>query len=182
MIILDWAFIVPIISYIVILFLVWVMWPIIIGAIFIPTPRKIVEKMLKIAEVKEDDILYDLGSGDGRILIEAAEKYKVKTIGVEADPLRVFWSRARIRSREMHDRVKVIWGNFLKSDLSGATVVTVYQGKGINRKLVKKLEKELKPGARVVSYIFSFDGWEPIKKESDSKIFLYKIQEHQHEV
>ena len=82
----------------------------------------------------------------------------------------------------MHDRVEVIWGNFLKSDLSEATVVIVYQGKGINRKLVKKLEKELKPGARVVSYIFSFDGWEPIKKESDSKIFLYKIQEHQHEV
>ena len=182
MTIVDWPFIVLIITYIAILVCVWIMWPILIGAIFIPTPHKIVEKMLKIAEVKEDDILYDLGSGDGRILIEAAEKYRVKTIGVEADPLRVFWSRAKIRSRDMHDSVKVILGNFLKSDLSRATVVTVYQGKGINRQLVKKLEKELKPGARVVSYIFSFDGWEPVKKESDSKIFLYKIQERQHEV
>ncbi len=181
MTIVDWTFFVPIITYSVILVCLWFIWPIMIGAIFIPTPHKIVERMLKIAEVKEDDILYDLGSGDGRIIIEAAEKYKVKTIGVEADPLRVFWSRAKIRSRDMHDRVKVIWGNFLQSDLSSATVVTVYQGIGINGKLVKKLEKELKPGARVVSYIFSFDGWEPIKKESDSKIFLYKIQEHQHE-
>ena len=96
MTIVDWTFIVLMITYIVILVCVWFIWPIIIGAIFIPTPHKIVEKMLKIAEVKEDDILYDLGSGDGRILIEAAEKYKVKTIGVEADPLRVFWSRTKI--------------------------------------------------------------------------------------
>jgi hypothetical protein len=181
MIIVDWSFIVPLISIIlrariiVVLFCVWIIWPRVIGAIFIPTPRKIVVKMLEMAEVKEGDTLYDLGSGDGRIIIEAADKYKAKTIGIEADPLRVLWSRTKIRSREMQDRVKVIWGNFFNSDLSEATVVTVYQGKGINRKLVAKLEEELKPGTRVVSYSFIFDGWEPIKEESDSKIFLYKI-------
>jgi hypothetical protein len=181
MIIVDWSFILPIISiivrarFIVVLFCVWIIWPRIIGAIFIPTPHNIVRKMLEMAEVKENDILYDLGSGDGRILIEAADKYKAKTIGIEADPLRVLWSRTKIRSREMQDRIKVIWGNFFHSDLSEATVVTVYQGEGINRKLVAKLEEELKPGTRVVSYSFIFDGWEPIKEESDSKIFLYKL-------
>jgi cyclopropane fatty-acyl-phospholipid synthase-like methyltransferase len=175
MINLDWTYIVPLISYIGLLFCVWIIWPIIIGAIYVPTPNNIVGKMLEMAEVKEGDILYDLGSGDGRIIIEAADKYKAKAIGIEADPLRVLWSRNKIRSRELHDRIKVIWGNFFKSDLSEATVVTVYQHQGINRKLIGKLEEELEPGARVISYSFTFDGWEPIKKGTDSQIFLYKI-------
>lgn len=157
----------------VILFCVWLIWPMLIGAVYVPTPHDIVAKMLEIAEVKEGDILYDLGSGDGRIIIEAAGKYKVKAIGIEADPLRVLWSRARIRSREMQDRVRVIWGNFFSSDISEATIVTVYQGQGINNKLIKKLEEDLKPGTRVVSYSFTFDGWEPIKEESESRIYLY---------
>jgi cyclopropane fatty-acyl-phospholipid synthase-like methyltransferase len=131
---------------------------------------------LEIADVKEDDVLYDLGSGDGRIIIEAADKYNAKAIGIEADPLRVLWSRARIGSRKMQDRVSVIWGNFFTSDLSEATVVTIYQGQDINKRLVKKLERELKPGTRVVSYSFSFYGWTPIKEEQISPIYLYRMQ------
>ncbi len=180
--IVNWTFIVPLFSIIAALFCVWIIWPTIIGAIYVPTPNKIVGKMLEMAEVKEGDILYDLGSGDGRIIIEAADKYKAKTIGIEADPLRVLWSRTKIRSRKGQDRINVIWGNFFKFDLSEATVVTVFQGQGINRKLIDKLEEELKPGTRVVSYSYSFDGWEPTKIESDSKIFLYEIHENQHEI
>jgi precorrin-6B methylase 2 len=173
MIILDLPFIVSIISVVVVLICVWIIWPVLIGAAYVPTPHEIVVKMLEIAEVKEDDVLYDLGSGDGRIIIEAADKYRAKAIGIEADPLRVLWSRAKIRSRALHDRVRVIWGNFFRSDLSKATVVTIYQGQGINNKLIEKLEEELKPGTRIVSYSFTFDGWDPIKEESDSPIYLY---------
>ena len=179
MMILDWTIIIPLCAAMIGIFGVWMIWPIIIGAPYVPTPHEVVDKMLEMAEVEEDDTLYDLGSGDGRIILEAADRYNARAIGIEADPLRVLWSRARIRSREMQDRVHVVWGNFFRTDLSEATVVTVYQGKGINRKLVDKLEEELKPGTRVVSYSFTFDGWTPIKKETDSSIYLYKIPDKQ---
>ena len=154
---------------------IWITWPVIIGAAFIPTPHKIVDKMLELAEVKEDDILYDLGSGDGRIIIEAADKYKAKAIGIEVDPLRVLWSRTKIRYKNIHERARIIWGNFFKTDLCEASVITIYQGQGINNKPIEKLENELKPGTRIVSYSFTFDGWTPVNEESDSSIYLYHI-------
>lgn len=172
---LDWTFLVPLFAVLIVLVFAWVIWPTVIGAVYVPTPHNIVAKMLEMAEVKEDDILYDLGSGDGRIIIKAADKYKAKAIGIEADPLRVLWSRTNIRFKELQDRVSVVWGNFFKTNLSEATVVSIYQGQGINNKLIEKFEKELEPGTRIVSYSFTFDGWEPTKEESDSKIYLYKI-------
>jgi precorrin-6B methylase 2 len=172
---LDWTFLVPIFAVLIVLVFAWLIWPTLIGAIYVPTPHNIVTKMLEMAEVKENDILYDLGSGDGRIIIKAADKYKAKAIGIEADPLRVLWSRTNIRFKELQDKVSVVWSNFFKTDLSEATVVSIYQGQGINNKLIDKFEKELEPGTRIVSYSFTFDGWEPIKEESDSKIYLYKI-------
>jgi predicted RNA methylase len=135
----------------------------------------IVGKMLEIAEVNENDTLIDLGSGDGRIILEAAKTFDANSIGVEADPLRVFWSRTRIKLNELEEKVEVIWGNFFRTDLSKATVVTVYQGQGINNKLRTKFIEELYPGTRVVSYSFTFDGWEPLKKDPDSDVYLYII-------
>ena len=128
--------------------------------------------MLEIAEVKEDDLLYDLGSRDGRIILEVADKIKAKAIGIEADPLRVLWSRNKIRSRELQDRAKVIWGNLFRSDLSKVTVVTFYHGQDINRRLMKKLEEELKPGTRIVSYIFiSKDG--SLSRKNQIQKYIY---------
>jgi phospholipid N-methyltransferase len=155
---------------------VWVTWPILIGAVFLPTPINVVRKMLEMAEVSENDTIIDLGSGDGRILIEAAKKYGAYAIGIEADPLRVLWSQSRIRSNNLKEKVEVIQGNFFKADLSKASVITVYQGLEINKKLKKKFEKELDQGTRVVSFSFTFDGWEPIKKDTDSDVYLYKIK------
>jgi cyclopropane fatty-acyl-phospholipid synthase-like methyltransferase len=154
---------------------IWIIWPVIIGAAFIPTPHKIVDKMLEIAEVKEDDILYDLGSGDGRIILEAAKTHGAKSIGIEVDPIRVLWSRLRIRSNNLVGKVKVHWRNFFRTDLSNATVVTIYQGQHINNKLISKFEKELSPGTRIVSYSFTFDGWDAVKKDIDSNVYLYII-------
>jgi 16S rRNA A1518/A1519 N6-dimethyltransferase RsmA/KsgA/DIM1 with predicted DNA glycosylase/AP lyase activity len=135
----------------------------------------IVAKMLEMAGVNENDILIDLGSGDGRIILEAAKKYQANAVGIEADPLRVFLSRLRIRLNDLEDKVDVVWGNFFKTDLSKATVVTVYQGEWINNKLKTKFEKELDPRTRIVSYSFTFDGWKPLKKDPESDVYLYKI-------
>jgi cyclopropane fatty-acyl-phospholipid synthase-like methyltransferase len=135
----------------------------------------IVEKMLEIADVSENDTLIDLGSGDGRIIIEAAKKHGATTIGIEADPLRVIWSRLRVRSNGLQEKVNVVWGNFFSNDISKATVVTVYQGQDINKKLIKKLEKELEPGTLIVSYYFTFDGWIPQKKDPETDVYLYEL-------
>lgn len=154
----------------------WMVWPMIIGAIFVPTPNYIVEKMFEIADVNEDDILIDMGSGDGRIILDAATQRGARSIGIEADPLRVIWSRLRILSKGYGDRVKVIWGNFFSTSVSKATVVTVYQGQSINKKLRAKFQRELSPGARVVSYLFTFDGWEPVKRDTEENIYLYVME------
>ena len=159
-----------------IVFIVWKMWTVVIGAIYVPTPMYVVEKMLEIAEVVEGDTLIDLGSGDGRIIIEAAERYGVEAVGIEADPLRVLWSRRRVRVNGLQGRVRVVWGDFFRSDLSKATVVTVYQGQGINSRLKAVFSEMLDPGTRVVSYAFTFDGWEPLRMDPDAEVYLYMVQ------
>lgn len=155
---------------------VWILWPMVIGAQWIPTPRRVVEKMLSFAEVGPDDTLFDLGSGDGRIIFMAALKYEANAVGIEADPIRLLITRIWIRLKGLEDQVNVIWGNFFKEGLNSATVVTVYQSTEINRKLKDKLKRELRPGARVISYSFRFDGWEPIKVDEITKLYLYEMR------
>jgi precorrin-6B methylase 2 len=171
----DWT-ILPLAAYFLVLgFLFWLIWPIFIGAIFLPTPPDVVEKMLSVADVGEGDVLYDLGSGDGRIILEAAKR-GARAVGVEADPIRVLWSRLRARRSPAHDRLRLIWGDFFKTSVAEATVVTVYQGESINNRLRDKFEAELRPGSRVVSFSFKFEGWEPAAKHPDADIYLYLIQ------
>ncbi|MFA5869044.1 MAG: SAM-dependent methyltransferase [Candidatus Bathyarchaeia archaeon] len=171
---LDWAVILPAAYFLAVGFLLWLIWPILIGAMFLPTPPEVVEKMLSIADVGAGDVLYDLGSGDGRIIIAAAER-GARGVGVEADPIRVLWSRLRARRSPAHDRLRVIWGDFFKASVSEATVVTVYQGESINNRLREKFEAELKPGSRVVSFSFKLEGWEPAEKHPDADVYLYVL-------
>lgn len=170
----DWTILLPVAYFLVLGFLLWLVWPIFIGAIFLPTPPDVVEKMLSLAEVGEGDVVYDLGSGDGRIVIGAAERGALG-VGVEADPVRVLWSRLRATRSTSHDRIRFIWGDFFKTSVSEATVVTVYQGESINNRLREKFDAELKPGSRVVSFSFKFEGWEPAEKHPDADIYLYLI-------
>lgn len=153
--------------------MLWLIWPTLIGAVFLPTPMRVVRKMLEIAEVGENDTVIDLGSGDGRIILEAAKIHGANSIGIEADPIRVLWARARIASNNLTGQVAVHWRNFFNTDLSDATVVTVYQGQDINNKLRSKFEEELKPGTRIVSHSFTFDGWKPVKKDPNESVYLY---------
>jgi cyclopropane fatty-acyl-phospholipid synthase-like methyltransferase len=161
-------------AFILIIF-VWLLWPMIIGAQWVPTSMKVVRRMLELGDVREGDVVIDLGSGDGRIIITAAEEYNARAIGIEADPIRLIWSRCVIRYRGIGERAKVLWGNFLHKDLREATVVTVFQNQGTNNKLKPKFERELKPGTRVISHVFTFDGWEPRKVDKESQIYLYHV-------
>jgi SAM-dependent methyltransferase len=170
----DWGILLPIAYFLVLGFLLWLVWPIFIGAIFLPTPPEVVEKMLTLAEVGEGDVVYDLGSGDGRIVIGAAER-GARGVGVEADAIRVLWSRIKAKRSPAGDRIRFLWGDFFKNSVAEASVVTVYQGESINNRLREKFEVELRPGSRVVSFSFKFEGWEPAKKHPDADVYLYII-------
>lgn len=150
-------------------------WPSLIGAPWVPVSKDTARKMLEFAKVHQEDTVVDLGSGDGRIIIMAAEEFGATSFGIEADPLRVGWSRSVIRRRGLKNRVKVIWGNFFTQSLADATVVTVYQGQDINKRLKEKFSIELPPGTRVVSYSFPFDGWTPVKTHKNPHLYLYEI-------
>jgi len=155
--------------------MIWIFWSSIIGAGWEPTSRKRVKKMLEMAKVGSDDILYDLGSGDGRIVIDAAKKCNARAVGMEADPLRVLWSRLTILLSGLSSRAKIVWGNFFNQNISEATVVTLFLSDTANQKLKLKFQEELKPGTRIVSYVWTFEGWEPVKEDKIDEIYLYII-------
>jgi precorrin-6B methylase 2 len=148
-----------------------------IGAGWEPTSRKKVRRMLELSETGPSDVVYDLGSGDGRIVIEAARTYRARAVGVEADPLRVLYSRVAISSSRLEGRAKVVWGNFFHVDLSEATVVTVFLTQGTNQKLKPKLLSDLRPGTRVVSYVWTFEGWAPKARDEKNELALYVVPE-----
>ncbi len=166
-----------IIIIIIILAAISILWPLLIGAAWSPANKRVVNKMLKMAEVNSKDIVYDLGSGDGRIVAEAALNHHATAIGIEADPIRVIWSRIALKFRGQDKRTRIIWGDIFKQDISYATVVTVFLWQRTNKKLKKKLQEELKPGTRVVSYIWTFSGWTPLAVDRQDRIYLYVIGE-----
>jgi predicted RNA methylase len=155
--------------------MVWIAWSSAIGAPWVPTPRNKARTMLELAEVGPKDIVYDIGSGDGRIVTMAAKEFGAKSVGIEMDPLRVLWSRFAIRRQGLTPMSEVLRENFFKSNIEDATVVTVYQGVEVNKKLKEKFSGELKPGTRVVSYRFRFKGWIPVKTSEDASSYLYII-------
>ncbi|HEY9631966.1 MAG TPA: class I SAM-dependent methyltransferase [Coleofasciculaceae cyanobacterium] len=128
---------------------------------YVPTPNEVVIEMLKLANVTGDDILYDLGSGDGRIPITAAQKFGTRGIGVEINPKLVEESRANAEKAGVADRVKFLQQDLFKTDLSDATVVTLFLMSHVNLKLRPKLIGELKPGTRIVSHTFHLGEWKP---------------------
>lgn len=126
---------------------------------YIPTPQLIVEKMLEAGRVKPGEIVYDLGSGDGRILIAAVQEFNARAVGVEILPDMCEKARERVKSLGLEDKIRVIQGSALRVDLSPADVVTLFFLTGSNERLKPVLEKYLKPGARVVSNQFPIKGW-----------------------
>ncbi|MDY7078002.1 MAG: class I SAM-dependent methyltransferase [Chloroflexota bacterium] len=134
-----------------------------------------VHKMLKMAEVGPDDLVYDLGCGDGRIIVTAARRYGSRAVGIEIDPLRYLWCQILITILGLRDHVRVVRGDFFTQNLSDADVVTCYLLQSTNEKLESKLERELDPGTRVVSKDYTFPNLHLLRRDSDDKIYLYNL-------
>ena len=132
-----------------------------------------VRAMLTLAEVKPGDVVYDLGCGDGRVIVTAAREFGARAVGIELDPLRFLFCRARIGLMGLKGRVSVRLGDFFKQDLSGADVVTCYLLQETNKELAAKLRTELRPGTRIVSNTFTFADLEP--EASVGKLHLYVV-------
>jgi uncharacterized protein (TIGR03000 family) len=135
---------------------------------FVPTPPEIVDAMLRLAEVGEKDVVYDLGCGDGRIVIAAVENFHARRgVGIDLDPQRLRESRANARAHGVADRVEFRQEDVLQiKDLANATVVTLYMSEELNRSLRPILQKQLKPGARIVSHRFTMGDWKPLKTDT----------------
>ncbi|MBB4633211.1 SAM-dependent methyltransferase [Sphingosinicella soli] len=129
--------------------------------IYVPTPPDVVDKMLEMADVKDGDVLYDLGSGDGRIPIAAAKRFKLRAVGIDIDPERIAEARANAKEAGVADAVSFRQEDLFQADFSEATVVTLYLLDTLNEKLMPRLLKELKPGTRIVSHAFRMGDWEP---------------------
>jgi SAM-dependent methyltransferase len=130
---------------------------------YVPTPQDIVEKMLELAKVTSDDVVYDLGSGDGRIVITAAQKYGAHAVGVEINPDLYRQSSARIKELGLDDRARIMCEDMFDVSVHRATVVVLYLLTSFNEKLRPKLDRELRPGARIVCHDFHVPGWDPEK-------------------
>jgi SAM-dependent methyltransferase len=129
------------------------------GAPYVPTPQHVVWQMLELADVSADDVVYDLGSGDGRIVLAAAQRFGARGVGIEIDPELVEKARAKARQLGVDDRVTFRQGDLFETDLSEATVVMLYLWPDMNNRLRSKLKRELDPGDRVVSHSFDIDEW-----------------------
>jgi cyclopropane fatty-acyl-phospholipid synthase-like methyltransferase len=130
---------------------------------FVPTPIEVVDRMLELAEVKKGDVVYDLGSGDGRIVIRAAKKYGVRAVGIESDATLIAKARKAADAQGVSHLVEFRDEDALKADLSRATVVTLYMLPWFNEAMKPSFKKYLKPGARIVAHDFGIAGWEPDK-------------------
>ncbi|MEO8682292.1 MAG: class I SAM-dependent methyltransferase [Vicinamibacterales bacterium] len=145
--------------------------------IYVPTPQPVVEAMLQVAGVGKNDVVYDLGSGDGRIPVTAALKYGAHAVGIDIDPERIAEANANVAKNKVGNLVKIVQGDLFEQDLSPATVVTLYLLPSLNVKLMPKLMKELKPGTRIVSHAFDMGDWKP-EKELDvegRKVYYWTI-------
>ncbi len=144
---------------------------------FVGTPQPVVDAMLRLARVTPDDVVYDLGSGDGRIVILAAQKYGARGVGIELDPRLVALSRDIAREAEVDDRVTFLEGDMFTADISKATVVTLWLSPTLNAQLEPKLRRELPHGARIVSHQFPMGQWMPDEqvRVRDSDVFLWRV-------
>jgi len=144
---------------------------------FEPTPMLAVRALLELADVGPQDVVYDLGSGDGRIPITAAREFGARAVGIEVDPALVTRAQASAREAGVEDRVEFRLGDMYAADVRSAPVVTLFLHPGPNLKLREKLRSDLPAGARVVSYVWDMGGWKPadVRQLSEHSIFLWRI-------
>lgn len=148
---------------------------------YVPMPAGIVDRFLEVAAIKPGEMVYDLGCGDGRVLISAAQKFKAKAVGIELSAKLVKSATDMVQRLGLQNRIRIIHGDILDVDLSPADVVTLYLLTESNERLRPRFEKDLRPGARVVSYEFEVRGWKPNRVERveayhrSHAIYIYDI-------
>lgn len=145
------------------------------GAPYIPTSKKVIRRMMEIANVKEGDLVIDFGSGDGRVLVVAAQEFGARAVGIEITLLYYLWSKLKVQWKGLSHRITVRKEDIHTADISGADVVILFLLQDTNQKLKEKLRRELRPGARIVSRYFTFEGWAPIEVDKDHCLYLYKV-------
>ena len=130
---------------------------------YVPTPEPVVAQMLKMAQIRPGDVVYDLGSGDGRIVITAARQYGTRGVGFDIDPARIREAKANAEKAGVSDKVRFVQEDIFKADIRSATVVTLYLLPDINLRLRPKLLQDLRPGTRVVSHNYDMGDWTPLE-------------------
>ncbi|HEX2229895.1 MAG TPA: methyltransferase domain-containing protein, partial [Candidatus Binatia bacterium] len=150
---------------------------------YVPTPQEVVDRMLELAQVKKGDVVYDLGSGDGRIVITAAQKYGVRAVGFEIDPVRIKESQENIAKAGVGNLVEIRQQDIRTVDLSPASVLTMYLLPEVNLMIRPTIWKQMKPGSRVVSHDFDMGDWKPLKIENikdshnwDHTLYLWHVE------
>jgi tRNA G37 N-methylase Trm5 len=148
---------------------------------YVPTNEKVVKEMLKVAKVTKDDVLYDLGSGDGRIVITAAKRFGTRGVGIDIDPDRIREAEENARAAGVTDRVRFIKGDIFDADIREATVVTMYLLPAINMRLRPKLLSDLRPGTRIVSHNYDLGDWKPERRltvkvgDTDHQVYFWRV-------
>ncbi len=141
---------------------------------FVPTPDGVVDAMLELAHVTPADVVYDLGSGDGRIPITAAKKFGAFGVGIEMDSLLIRRSNDNLKQAGVGDRVRFVYGDLFETDISGATVVTMFLLPRLTERLIPKFKRELRPGARIISHKFDMgETWPPEQSQDVNGLTIY---------
>jgi SAM-dependent methyltransferase len=161
--------------FLVMLFLMSLAWTGSRGAPWVPTSREAVHRMLSMAEVRPGELVYDLGCGDGRVLVAAARLFGARAVGIELDLSRFLFSLAVIAVLGLRRRVRVVRGDLFRQDLREADVVVSYLLQATNDRLQPKLLRELRPGSRVISNTFTFSGLPLVRCDEEHRLYLYRI-------
>ena len=155
--------------------LLWILVPARYGLPLVPTRLDRIRKALKLANLQAGEVLYDLGSGDGRVLIIAAEEFEARAVGIEIGPVQRAVSRVKVWRSGIQHKVRIVAGDFYKADLHAADVVFVYATSKEVAKLANHLGKQMKPGSRLVSISADFPEWEPSVFDERELIFVYEM-------
>lgn len=169
-------------TFFIIIFLItllWILVPAFYGLPSVPTRLDRIRKALKLVNLQPDEILYDLGAGDGRVLLIAAREFGAQAVGIEVGPIQCVLIWLRAVASGFGDKIQIQWKNFLKADLSTADAVFVYATSKEVTRLASYLEKQMKHGSRVISISADFPEWEPSAFDEHDLIFVYQMPPRQ---
>jgi precorrin-6B methylase 2 len=157
------------------LILAWILIPALYGLPSVPTKPERIQKALKLVKLQPDEVLYDLGAGDGRVLFIAAREFGANAVGLEVGPVQCAWIWLRAVANGLDKKIQVRWANFYHADLRGADIVFVYATSKEVAKLAPHLEQQMKQGSRLVSISADFPEWEPSVVDEHELIFVYEM-------